>query len=108
MRNATEAAATTPPVSSHACAVARASNATIKAAATQGNTRPAGMTNGLSADPPPTSSRRSRHTPRQHARYTRRIATSAMIASLTYVPDVAILLVYLACCLGVWRLRRLD
>src|SRR2546426_10925822 len=50
-----------------------------------------------------------------------------MIASLTYVPvivcaiaitgtyvklaimaNVAILLVYLACCLGVWRLRRLD
>src|SRR5437867_10432489 len=87
MRNATEAAAMTPPVSSHAWAVARASNATIKPAATHGTTRPPGMTNGWSAAP--ASSRRSRHTPRQHARYTNRIATFAMIARLTYVPVLA-------------------
>src|SRR2546426_7369966 len=45
------------------------------------------MTNGLSAAP--ASSRRSRHTARQQPRYTSRIATFAMIASLTYVPVIA-------------------
>src|SRR2546423_5801485 len=87
IRNATDAAAITPPVSSHAWAVARVRSTRIKPAASHGTTRPPGMTNGLSAAP--TSSRRSRHTARLHARYTSRTATSATIASLTYVPVMA-------------------
>jgi amino acid transporter len=36
------------------------------------------------------------------------IAITGTYVKLAIVADVAILLVYLACCLGVWRLRRLD
>ncbi len=36
------------------------------------------------------------------------IAITGTYVKLAIMADVAILLVYLACCLGVWRLRRLD
>jgi APA family basic amino acid/polyamine antiporter len=36
------------------------------------------------------------------------IATTGTYVKLAIVADVAVLLVYLACCLGAWRLRRLD
>jgi amino acid transporter len=36
------------------------------------------------------------------------IAITGTYVKLAIVADVAVLLVYLACCLGVWRLRRLD
>jgi len=36
------------------------------------------------------------------------IAITGTYVKLAIMADVAILLVYLACCLGVWRLRRLQ
>src|SRR2546422_8897269 len=36
------------------------------------------------------------------------IAITGTYVQLAIMANVAILLVYLACCLGVWRLRRLD
>src|SRR5258706_10168898 len=36
------------------------------------------------------------------------IAITGTYVKLAIIADVAILLVYLACCVGVWRLRRLD